>query len=266
MEAPDAFLHQPEQTVTDDLGQCGDNEKIGHLRQHGHRAPGGCADGSGPWKRTDGGRPGAGAGPEAGQRNGTNGELGQQRLAGWVEAQQLDVSKKGVLASGRGQVGQPFVGGLREFAHLRVLGFLDHGAVGHRAPVVHRHVVDGYMALLLPAYLLALGLGTLEVGVVATATLLGSALATLAVGAWGHRFPSRRLLRGDEAISVRMGDARAASAPGRVRRRRRSETGPPRRREGDAACVGAVVVDVQPRHRANPQQRVEPGRRGYGTS
>ena len=47
---------------------------------------------------------------------------------------------------------------------------------------------DGYMALLLPAYLLALGLGGLAVGVISTATMLGSALATLTVGAWGHRF------------------------------------------------------------------------------
>ena len=58
-----------------------------------------------------------------------------------------------------------------------------------------RALADGYMAVLLPAYLLSIGLGTLEVGVIATATMLGSALATLAVGAWGHRFASGRLLR-----------------------------------------------------------------------
>ncbi|MBK6741909.1 MAG: MFS transporter [Hydrogenophilales bacterium] len=57
-----------------------------------------------------------------------------------------------------------------------------------------RALTDGYIAVLLPAYLLALGLGTLEVGLISTATLLGSALATMAVGAWGHRFPRRRLL------------------------------------------------------------------------
>ena len=68
-----------------------------------------------------------------------------------------------------------------------------------------RAFADGYMALLLPAYLLALGLGTLEVGVVATATLLGSAFATLAVGAWGHRFPSRRLLRGAALLMAATG-------------------------------------------------------------
>lgn len=57
-----------------------------------------------------------------------------------------------------------------------------------------RAFADGYVAVLLPAYLLALGFGTWEVGVLATATLLGSALVTLAVGAWGHRFHHRNLL------------------------------------------------------------------------
>lgn len=58
-----------------------------------------------------------------------------------------------------------------------------------------RALADGYMAVLLPAYLLEIGLGTLEVGLVATATLLGSALATLAVGTWGHKTHSSRLLQ-----------------------------------------------------------------------
>ncbi len=57
-----------------------------------------------------------------------------------------------------------------------------------------RAFVDGYVAVLLPAYLLALGFDVWSVGVLSTATLLGSALATLAVGAWGHRFAQRRLL------------------------------------------------------------------------
>lgn len=57
-----------------------------------------------------------------------------------------------------------------------------------------RAFVDGYVAVLLPAYLLALGFGTWEVGLLSTATLLGSALATIAVGAWGHRFHHRSLL------------------------------------------------------------------------
>ena len=68
-----------------------------------------------------------------------------------------------------------------------------------------RAFADGYMAVLLPAYLLALGLGTLEVGVVATATMLGSALATVAVGAWGHLAQSRRLLQGASLLMAAAG-------------------------------------------------------------
>ena len=68
-----------------------------------------------------------------------------------------------------------------------------------------RAFADGYMALLLPAYLLAIGLGALEVGVVSTATMLGSALATLAVGAFGHRFAGRRLLRGAALLMAATG-------------------------------------------------------------
>ena len=68
-----------------------------------------------------------------------------------------------------------------------------------------RALADGYMALLLPAYLLSIGLGTLEVGIVATATMLGSAMATLAVGAWGHRFASRALLRGAALLMAATG-------------------------------------------------------------
>src|SRR3954467_4941289 len=57
-----------------------------------------------------------------------------------------------------------------------------------------RSFADGFIAVVLPAYLLALGLGQLEVGVISTSTLLGSAAATLAVGRFGHRFSIRRLL------------------------------------------------------------------------
>jgi MFS family permease len=57
-----------------------------------------------------------------------------------------------------------------------------------------RSFADGFIAVVLPAYLLALGFGQLEVGFISTATLAGSALATLAIGRWGHRFSIRRLL------------------------------------------------------------------------
>jgi hypothetical protein len=45
-----------------------------------------------------------------------------------------------------------------------------------------RALADGYVSILLPAYLLALGLDSFEVGVLATATLMGSASLTLCVG------------------------------------------------------------------------------------
>lgn len=68
-----------------------------------------------------------------------------------------------------------------------------------------RAFVDGYVAVLLPAYLLALGFDVWTVGVLSTATLLGSALATLAVGAWGHRFAQRRLLLAATALMIGTG-------------------------------------------------------------
>ena len=68
-----------------------------------------------------------------------------------------------------------------------------------------RAVGDGFMAVLLPAYLLAIGLGTLEVGLVSTATMLGSAFATLAVGAFGHHASPRRLLRGAALLMAATG-------------------------------------------------------------
>ena len=64
---------------------------------------------------------------------------------------------------------------------------------------------DGYMALMLPAYLLALVLGSFDVGLVSTATTFGSALATLAIGAWGHRAANTRLLRGAALLMLATG-------------------------------------------------------------
>lgn len=70
-----------------------------------------------------------------------------------------------------------------------------------------RAFADGYVAVLLPAYLLALGFGTLEVGILSTATLLGSAFATLAIGTWGHRFHHRCLLLGAALLMTATGFA-----------------------------------------------------------
>ena len=56
-----------------------------------------------------------------------------------------------------------------------------------------RAAADGFVSIILPAYLLALGLDAFEVGVLSSATLLGSALLTLVVGfiigRFGHRGP-----------------------------------------------------------------------------
>ena len=74
-----------------------------------------------------------------------------------------------------------------------------------------RALVDGYVAVLLPAYLLALGLPTWAIGVLATATLLGSALSTLALGAWGHRMQHNRLLSGAALLMAATGFAFATN-------------------------------------------------------
>ena len=56
-----------------------------------------------------------------------------------------------------------------------------------------RAAADGFVSVILPAYLLALGLDAFEVGVLSSATLLGSAVLTLVtgfiIGRFGHRGP-----------------------------------------------------------------------------
>lgn len=93
---------------------------------------------------------------------------------------------------------------------------LPHGAQPAILPLLLgralRAFADGYVAVLLPAYLIAQGLGSLQVGLVATATLLGSALATLAIGAWGHRINHGRLLLGAALLMSITGFAFAASS------------------------------------------------------
>ncbi|MEM5428824.1 MFS transporter [Cupriavidus oxalaticus] len=68
-----------------------------------------------------------------------------------------------------------------------------------------RGICDGYVAVLLPAYLLALGFDPVTVGLISSATLIGSALATILVGIVGHRFPQRRLLMLAAAVMVATG-------------------------------------------------------------
>ena len=57
-----------------------------------------------------------------------------------------------------------------------------------------RGFADGAVSVVLSAYLLGLGLTTFEVGAIATATLLGSALLTLGVGLAGGRLAPRHVL------------------------------------------------------------------------
>jgi MFS family permease len=57
-----------------------------------------------------------------------------------------------------------------------------------------RGFCDGFIAVLLPAYLLALDFAQLTVGLISSATLVGSAIATILVGLLGNRYPQRALL------------------------------------------------------------------------
>jgi MFS family permease len=69
---------------------------------------------------------------------------------------------------------------------------------------------DGYISLLLPVYLLGLGLTPLQVGAIATATLLGSGLLTLTVGLHAYRFHYRTLLLAASVLMAATGFGFAA--------------------------------------------------------
>jgi MFS family permease len=69
---------------------------------------------------------------------------------------------------------------------------------------------DGFVSLLLPLYLLELGFGPLQVGILATATLCGSGLLTLAVGLRAHRYHYRTLLLAAAALMTATGLSFAA--------------------------------------------------------
>jgi len=71
---------------------------------------------------------------------------------------------------------------------------------------------DGFIAILLPVYLRALGLSVFDVGVVATLALLGSALLTLAIGFLGARHDHRALLLAASALMAATGIAYAAAS------------------------------------------------------
>ena len=70
---------------------------------------------------------------------------------------------------------------------------------------------DGFVAVILPVYLTSLGMSALEVGVVATLALLGSALLTLGIGFLGARHDHRRLLLAASLLMAATGLAYAAA-------------------------------------------------------
>ncbi len=80
-----------------------------------------------------------------------------------------------------------------------------HPAIYLFAARASRDFGDGFVAVLLPLYLLALGFGPLQVGVIATASLLGSALLTIGVGFLGARYDHRQLLLAAASLMIATG-------------------------------------------------------------
>lgn len=68
-----------------------------------------------------------------------------------------------------------------------------------------RAFADGCMAVVMPAYLLILGFDPLQIGILITATLLGSAVLTLVVGLHAHRGSLRLLLIAMSALMAATG-------------------------------------------------------------
>src|SRR6202140_4788310 len=70
---------------------------------------------------------------------------------------------------------------------------------------------DGYVALLVPIYLLELGFSALEIGAIVTSTLIGTALVTLWVGMVANRYSVRRLLLAAALLMAATGAAFAVT-------------------------------------------------------
>ena len=64
---------------------------------------------------------------------------------------------------------------------------------------------DGYVSLLLPLYLLELGFSPLQVGIIATTTLIGSGLLKMVVGLHAWRYHYRSLLLAASALMAGTG-------------------------------------------------------------
>ena len=70
---------------------------------------------------------------------------------------------------------------------------------------------DGYVPLLVPIYLLELGFSALEIGVIVTSTLIGTALVTLWAGIVANRYSVRRLLLAAALLMAATGAGFAAT-------------------------------------------------------
>ncbi|ABR64351.1 MFS transporter [Sinorhizobium medicae] len=81
----------------------------------------------------------------------------------------------------------------------------NHPATFLLAARAVRDIGDGFVSVLLPIYLLALGFTPLEVGVIATASLLGSALLTICVGFLGARYDHRQILLAGASLMIATG-------------------------------------------------------------
>jgi MFS family permease len=68
-----------------------------------------------------------------------------------------------------------------------------------------RAIADGYVSILLPAYLLHLGLSAFQTGVLTTATLLGSAVLTIFAGTLTARFGHRNPLLAASVLMILTG-------------------------------------------------------------
>jgi MFS family permease len=93
-------------------------------------------------------------------------------------------------------------------------GILEGFGLAGRADVLNLYAAraargfgDGFAAIILPAYLLEIGFGPFQIGLVATAALLGSAATTLAVGFLAPRYDLRTLLLACAALMVVTGIA-----------------------------------------------------------
>lgn len=70
---------------------------------------------------------------------------------------------------------------------------------------------DGFVAVLFPVYLTALGFDAFRIGVIATAALLGSSFLTMAIGLYGRPAAQRRLLLAASVLMTFTGAAFAAA-------------------------------------------------------